>query len=1112
MEPQSRCGERTDRLPRPKVAAAIVTYNKKPAVLELLTLLRDLEVPTFVTENACGDGTREAIAEGFPEVSLLASEANLGGTGGFDCAVLAALSSGCEYVILLDDDVLPDPTCIDLLRGFLDRQPDYVMAAPAIYIASRPDTLQEAGGGVDLGRPAPVEAWHRFARNPVLPETLEIDYASACCLMVRTEAILRLGVMDWNYFIFSDDVDWSLRLRRAFGKAACVTQARAVHDFPWAKPFAPMRLYFFQRNNILMLARMREGEHGTIPLREAIRAPLESWFYARAVGDREVAETSKQAFLDAWRGRYGKWRRSVRFGAGRKVLDRAYFRRRRIRRVLLDITIEDFDTAALEAIRACDPDEPGRQLQVDILCDEHRIEAYRDKGLFQEVLGRPPGRRRLVTETLRDLRRRRYDLVVTDAFMAPRRPTGMAGRRAALYHNGALYEAAARPWIASLAYWLAPRLSFRLAHRMVDHFRPTPQPGLPPDEAAPLLRRIGIDPALGQPWARPWPLPFSAPPRDPVHPDPMPLRGRMDASEPAPPPATAAANRLGEGEREGGFRCWVQGREAAAPERYRPGVAPASTTDAPLFSVLVPVHNPQPEWLEECIASVRDQRLAGWQLVLVDDASDLAHVAPTLRAAAESDPRVVVDFQSPRGGISRTTNRAAALASGRYLLFLDQDDLLDPYCLVAFAQAVRDDAAPDQVAFWYADEDRFDDQRRRLHPGFKPAYSPELLLGTNYPHHPLAMERDLFDRLGGLRPAFDGSQDYDLVLRAVEVRPRAVQLPDVLYHMRLHPGSLAADAESKPEAHERGRAALAEALERRGIDAEIAAPSPGFPGYHQVRRRTAGRPSVSVLVAAADAGAAIDADAVRAAWEGCECLIDTDEGHLPARFNRLARRAGGDVLVFADAALRPDADWQSVLLPYLEQDGIGLLGGKVAYADGLLYACGLVTGTAGAVGRWHHGAPLTERGYGGWMTLTHEVSALPWQFLAVRRSLFLDNGLFDPAYRCHGFDVDLAARLGEGLGLRHLVVPACRGILADRHFQPGPEAWLASDLLRLHQRQADWLRRGDPYFNPNLSLLGEDVHMVDAAENALRAQGGLAPYDEMTVRLLGKRFPGRLAA
>ncbi|MCP4695784.1 MAG: glycosyltransferase family 2 protein, partial [Gammaproteobacteria bacterium] len=490
---------------RPKVAAAVVTYNHREAALTLLEFLEKNDIPTFITENAGTDGTREAIKKRFSKLSLLESSANLGGCGGFNCAVLAALSTGAEYIVLLDDDVLPESDCIPQLAEFLDSHEEYVFAAPAIYIASSPDTLQETGGGVDFSSGSPIEAWHRFSVNPELPPYLEVHYASACCLMVRAEVIRKTGVMDWNFFIFSDDVDWSLRLRKTFfnqsqsqNKGACVTTAKAVHDFPWAKPFSPMRLYFLQRNGLYLITRHRQSD-SLVSLQAALMHLLWRTIYSKVIGDHEVSKTMWQAFSDAWHKRWGKWRQPVQFGVQRKKLDAEYFRKHKIRRVLLDITIENFDREALELIRAFG----GKEIRVDVLCDMHRVDVYREKGMFHKVSGRFPGRLGPL-KTFPFIARRRYDLVVTDAFMGSRRPTSMAGKRAAFYHAGELLLAANRPLRACLAYVIAPLLGIALSHLIYRRFLKAPALGIPPTDAAPLLEQIGIDPGAGQPWTRPW--------------------------------------------------------------------------------------------------------------------------------------------------------------------------------------------------------------------------------------------------------------------------------------------------------------------------------------------------------------------------------------------------------------------------------------------------------------------------------------------------------------------------------------------------------------------------------------------------------------------------------
>jgi GT2 family glycosyltransferase/glycosyltransferase involved in cell wall biosynthesis len=483
---------------RPRVVAAVVSYNHRDALLRLLAFLDERGIPTVVTENGSTDGTREAIRGRFASVTVLESPANLGGTGGFNCAVLAALGLDSDYVLLIDDDALPAGDCIERLADFLDRNEDYAFAAPAIYIAGTEATLQEAGGGVDFSRPWPVEAWYRFQVRPPLPPHLDVDYASACCLMVRSEDVREVGVMDWNFFIFSDDVDWTLRLRQSLGKrGACVTEARAFHEFPWAKPFSPLRLYYFNRNGLYLVSRFADGDSRRRAIRWALRRPLRRLVYAALIGDREVARTLWRSLRDAWSRRYGRWRDPVVFPDRRPPLDAEFMSRQAIRRVLVDITIEDLSPDILAALRGMG--DTG--LRVDLMCDGHRVEFFRRQGLFGQVWGRTPG----LSGPLKDwwrIYRSGYDLVITDAGMEPRRPASLAGRRAAFFHAGVLYQASAASGWAPLAYGAGLAAGMAFSAALCRRFLIRPELGSPSEEAAQLLESIGYDGAIGQPWAR----------------------------------------------------------------------------------------------------------------------------------------------------------------------------------------------------------------------------------------------------------------------------------------------------------------------------------------------------------------------------------------------------------------------------------------------------------------------------------------------------------------------------------------------------------------------------------------------------------------------------------
>jgi GT2 family glycosyltransferase len=467
---------------RPRIAAAIATHNHREALLRLLAHLRSRDIPAFVTANACQDGTVEAVRRAFPEVALLESQHNLGGTGGFNCAMLAALSSEARYVVLIDDDALPQADCLARLADFLDDHPDYVMAAPAIYLADRPDTLQETGGDVRFDREYAVEALNRFRTKPQLPEQMDVGYASACTLMVRSDSIRRAGVMDWDYFLFSDDVDWCLRLREE-GRIACVTEAKSVHEFPWAKPFSPARLYYLHRNTLRLIARWQTEPAS---LRRALRRLLRDWLQAAAVGDREITRTLGCALLDAWHQRYGRWQAEVHFPLAPTPIDEATFRRRRIRRVLLQVGAEEQIPELTGLLRRLG----GSKLRIDLFCDPTLAAALAERGHHGTVLTRDLRRRALLGQLLA-VRRGRYDLIVTQAGMEPRSGLDMVGRASMVHHAGELWQAPRRLFIGLLATLAAPPLATLLAQLCYRRFARTPPEGTPPSGVRRLLEETG---------------------------------------------------------------------------------------------------------------------------------------------------------------------------------------------------------------------------------------------------------------------------------------------------------------------------------------------------------------------------------------------------------------------------------------------------------------------------------------------------------------------------------------------------------------------------------------------------------------------------------------------
>ncbi len=256
-------------------------------------------------------------------------------------------------------------------------------------------------------------------------------------------------------------------------------------------------------------------------------------------------------------------------------------------------------------------------------------------------------------------------------------------------------------------------------------------------------------------------------------------------------------------------------------------------TSGPLISILVPVYNPEEFFLHDLIRSVLSQTYTHWELCLTDDAADQSLVREVLEKYTRQDTRIRSFSADTNEGIAAATNRALSESRGELVAFVDHDDLLSPHAL---AEVVHTFAAHPQCDVVYSDEDKVDAQGRRGEVTRKPAWSPSYFSSFMYVGHLTVYRRALVDQVGGFRSEMDGSQDYDLLLRAAPLARDIVHIPKVLYHWRVHPGSVASHQGSKSYAYERARCSLEENL-RLTESADIDVEHGLYPGLYRIRRK-----------------------------------------------------------------------------------------------------------------------------------------------------------------------------------------------------------------------------------------------------------------------------------
>lgn len=253
----------------------------------------------------------------------------------------------------------------------------------------------------------------------------------------------------------------------------------------------------------------------------------------------------------------------------------------------------------------------------------------------------------------------------------------------------------------------------------------------------------------------------------------------------------------------------------------------ASFSEPVTISLLVPAYNTEPAYLCALLDSVCNQTYPYWELVLADASTEPA-VEKIVRSymKEKQESRIRYLKLEKNEGISGNSNQALKYAAGEYTGLLDHDDLLAPDALYENAVRILKGRQSDtEPLLLYSDEDKCDESGENYYEVYKKKdFNLDLLLSNNYICHFLVMRTDLMQKLQ-FRCNFDGSQDYDLVLRGVaEILPeekKICHIPKVLYHWRCHSGSTAVNPQSKRYAYEAGKAALEDFLRRQGFGGSV---------------------------------------------------------------------------------------------------------------------------------------------------------------------------------------------------------------------------------------------------------------------------------------------------
>lgn len=537
----------------------------------------------------------------------------------------------------------------------------------------------------------------------------------------------------------------------------------------------------------------------------------------------------------------------------------------------------------------------------------------------------------------------------------------------------------------------------------------------------------------------------------------------------------------------------------------------------PCISIIVPTYKTPEKFLKEMIDSVRNQSYENWELCIGDGSVTEDTVKNVIESYQKKDKRIKMLCLSENLGIAGNTNAALSIATGDYIALLDHDDILAPDALYEVVKWMNEHYK-DETDVIYTDEDKVSfDLKDYFEPHFKSDYNLDLIRSNNYICHLFVARKSIVDQVGGFRKEYDGSQDYDFILRCIEQSKHVEHVPKVLYHWRCHPGSTAANQESKMYCYEAGKRAIEDHLKRMGED-DCQVVMTEHLGFYHVIYPIREQKKVSIIIPNKDQKEilerCIESVIQKTDYKNYEIIIVEnnsttneifeyyktieqrenirvviwkDKFNYSAINNFGVKYANGEYLLFLNNDIEVIREnWLSEMLANVQRKEVGIVGAKLLYPDNMVQHAGVIIGMGGIAGHPLSRHPADDCGYFARGIIQQNLNAVTAACMLTKKEVYEKVKGFEEKLAVAFNDIDLCLKVRKA---GYLIVYDPEALLYHHEsISRGKEDTLEKrnrfegEVDYMAKKWKDVLEKGDEYYNPNLSLLSGNFELKKESE------------------------------